>query len=299
MSVLARLSTVFGEAFASLGLDPSHGAVGPSQRPDLAQFQCNGAMAAARDAGRNPRELAAAVIDAVADRSPYRDLSIAGPGFINITLTDEVLAEATDALRGDDRLGHIAGEPNGVLVDYGGPNVAKPMHVGHLRATVIGESLVRLFRFAGHRVWGDAHFGDWGTQMGQVIIGIEDRMPDLPYFDSEFEGPYPDESPVGLDDLQEIYPLVADACRRDAAMAERARAAALAPWHWNCARAGRCDGPPAPGDASRPRAAHASPKLTSSRAGTDMVARIGRAGAPSGPRIGGTGRWYPRGHTPP
>jgi arginyl-tRNA synthetase len=227
MSVLARLSTVFGEAFASLGLDPSHGAVGVSQRPDLAQYQCNGAMAAAREAGRNPRDLAAAVIDAITDRSPYRDLSIAGPGFINITLTDEYLAGAIDRLRGDDRLGHVAADPRRVLVDYGGPNVAKPMHVGHLRATVIGESLVRLFRFAGHRVWGDAHFGDWGTQMGQVIIGIEDRMPDLPYFDPDHEGPYPDESPVGLADLQEIYPLVAAACRREPEMAERARAATL------------------------------------------------------------------------
>jgi arginyl-tRNA synthetase len=227
MSLVSRLSEVFGEAFASLGLDPSYGAVGVSQRSDLAQFQCNGAMAAAQAAKRSPRDLAEAVIAAIGDRSWFSDLSIAGPGFINITLTDESLAAATEPLRTDPRAGHVPAAAQRVLVDYGGPNVAKPMHVGHLRATVIGESLVRLFRFAGHEVWGDAHFGDWGTQMGQVIVGVEDRMPDLPYFDAEFTGPYPKTAPVDLADLQEIYPEVAAACRIDPGMAERARKATL------------------------------------------------------------------------
>lgn len=223
--ILATLSGIFGDAFEKVGLDRSYGEVTDSDRPDLAQYQCNGALAAAKEAGKNPRELAEDVIEAVPDSDALQPLSIAGPGFININLTDQFLAAAVEDL--DDRFGAPVRDPRNVLVDYGGPNVAKAMHVGHLRSTIIGDSIQRIMRFAGHDVLTDIHIGDWGTQMGQLLIEVERRMPDLPYFDGSFSGPYPEESPVTLDDLQEMYPEVAARCQADPAEAERARQATL------------------------------------------------------------------------
>ncbi|MBT8248440.1 MAG: arginine--tRNA ligase [Acidimicrobiia bacterium] len=227
MSLLSNLTDRFGAAFASLGLDPGLGTVTVSDRPDLAQFQCNGALAAARAAGRAPRDIAQDVIDAVGDPDVFAELGIAGPGFINITLTDEFLGERIGRLD-PDRFGHLARSNDGkVLIDFGGPNVAKAMHVGHLRSSLIGESLQRVFRFAGYDVVSDIHFGDWGTQMGQLIIEAQSRRPDLPYFDPASSGPYPDEPPFSLDDLQEMYPAVAARTKADPAVAELARQATL------------------------------------------------------------------------
>ena len=226
MSLLSDLSQQFGEAFAAVGIDRSAGTVLPSQRPELAQFQCNGALGAAKKAGRNPRELAAEVIDALDDRSAFSTLDVAGPGFINIVLTDETLARYADDMAGDDRLGLPDPDPrHKVIVDYGGPNMSKSMHVGHLRASIIGESLKRLLRVAGHHVDGDIHMGDWGMPIGQLIIELERRQPDLPYFDADYTGPYPDESPVTLDDLSEMYPIIVQRCKDDPEEAERARQA--------------------------------------------------------------------------
>ncbi|MBT8212616.1 MAG: arginine--tRNA ligase, partial [Acidimicrobiia bacterium] len=177
MSLLQRLSALVGDAFVAEGADAAAGQVVPSQRRELAQFQCNGAMGAAKAMGKNPRDLAEAVV-ARLDPSTFVETSVAGPGFINLTISGGALAAAVDSMHGDERVGYtLSGAPRAIVVDYGGPNVAKSMHVGHLRATVIGDSLKRLARFAGHRVWGDAHFGDWGTQMGQTIVGIAERYP--------------------------------------------------------------------------------------------------------------------------
>jgi arginyl-tRNA synthetase len=228
MSLLSDLTQRFSAVFESLGLDAALGAVTVSDRPDLAQFQCNGALAAAKAAGRAPRQIAEDVIDAVADRAVFAGLEVAGPGFINIVLADEYLGQRLGELAGDSRFGHRARSADGrVLIDFGGPNVAKAMHVGHLRSSLIGDSLQRTFRFAGFDVIGDIHFGDWGTQMGQLIIEAQVRRPDLPYFDREFSGPYPSEAPFSLDDLQEMYPAVAARTRVDPAEAERARLATL------------------------------------------------------------------------
>ncbi|MDH3193732.1 MAG: arginine--tRNA ligase, partial [Acidimicrobiia bacterium] len=227
MNVLTHLSDIFGAAFFAQELDPSLGEVVVSARPDLGQFQCNGALPAAKQTGRNPREIAQEIVDDVKDRPEFSALSLAGPGFINIVLTDETLSRYASAMR-NDRLGidPVAG-PKRVLVDYGGPNVAKDMHVGHLRATIIGDSLARIGKFVGHDVLGDAHFGDWGTQMGQVIIGIQERMPELPYFDPAIVDGYPDESPVSMADLQEIYPDISGRANTDPAVAEAARLATV------------------------------------------------------------------------
>lgn len=228
-SLLSQLSERVGSAFAAEGLDPALGQVVVSSRPELAQFQCNGAMAAARQAGRPPRELAEAVADKLrADPGPFTQIEVAGPGFLNLKVEDRFIAEliADGALNA--RLGvEVVAKPATVLVDYAGPNVAKAMHVGHLRATIIGDSLARLFRFLGHRVIGDPHFGDWGLQMGQVIAAIEEQNPELPYFDPTNDGPFPPDSPVSLDDLQEIYPASSARSESDPDWRERARAVTI------------------------------------------------------------------------
>ena len=228
MSLLDRLSEEFGTAFEKLGLDPGLGRVVVSQRPELGQFQVNGAMAAARLAGRPPRQIAESVVGEIEATDRFSLLEVAGPGFINITLTDETLAEHIRELADDDRQGVGPVEPSlTVVIDFAGPNVAKPMHVGHLRATIIGDSLRRLFRFVGHRVIGDPHFGDWGLQMGQLIAELERRRPDLPYFDPDSTGPYPDDPPLSLDDLIELYPEAVQRCSADPqAMAAAQRATA-------------------------------------------------------------------------
>ena len=226
MSLLKDLSQRFGDAFVAAGVDRSAGLVVPSQRPELAQYQCNGALAAAKRAGRNPRDLAQAVLDSLEDRTIYASIDIAGPGFINIVVTDEHLATHAQAMEDGGRCGINAPDPKRkVMVDYGGPNMSKSMHVGHLRASIIGESLKRLFRVAGHDVDGDIHMGDWGMPIGQLIIELERHQPGLPYFDADFAGPYPDESPVTLDDLSEMYPIVVERCRTEPEEAERARQA--------------------------------------------------------------------------
>jgi len=226
MSLISDLSDVFGNAFAELGLDRAFGEVVPSQRPELAQYQCNGALAAAKQAGRNPRDLAAGVIDELADGDVLASTEVAGPGFINITVTDAALARHVQAMEDDEHLAIAEPDPRRkVLVDYGGPNMSKSMHVGHLRASIIGESLKRLFRLAGHEVSGDIHMGDWGLPVGQLIIELQRRRPDLSYFDPDFTGPFPVESPVSLDGLSEMYPVVVARCADDPEEADRARRA--------------------------------------------------------------------------
>ncbi len=230
MTLRSTLSALFADAFAAEGVPASYGEVVVSQRPELADFQCNGALAAAKAVDRNPRDLAQAVVDRVDDPSLIADRSIAGPGFINLSVTGQALSSAVQGMADDDRLGvPLAQPPATVVVDYGGPNMSKSLHVGHLRAAVIGESLKRLFRFLGHRTIGDIHLGDWGMPIGQLIVELQDRQPDLPYFDADYDeaadGPYPEESPVTLDDLSEMYPAITARAAADAAVAERARQA--------------------------------------------------------------------------
>lgn len=230
MSLQSQLTERFAVAFSEAGLDPASGEVVVSQRPELADYQCNGAMGAAKRAGRNPRDLATEIIGAVRVDDLAAALDVAGPGFINITVRDDALATTTEGMATDERLAvPVVTEPRTVVVDYGGPNMSKALHVGHLRAAVIGESLKRLFRFVGHDTIGDIHLGDWGMPIGQLIVELEDRQPDLPYFDAEWDtavdGPYPTESPVTLDDLSEMYPVITARYAEDEEVAERARKA--------------------------------------------------------------------------
>lgn len=229
MSVLTSLSEIVGAGFAEHGLDPSYGSVVWSNRPDLAQFQCNGAMAAAKEARRPPRQIAEAVAAMLAEQPSLGRVEVAGPGFINLTLTDDAVARWAADMASADRLGVDPADPaRTVVVDYAGPNVAKAMHVGHLRATIIGDSIARIMAFLGHDVVRDPHFGDWGFQMGLVIAELERRHPDWPYFDESTDGPFPDESPVTLEDLQEIYPAASTRAGEDETFGERARRATVA-----------------------------------------------------------------------
>jgi arginyl-tRNA synthetase len=220
-----RLSEAASAAFTATGLDGELGRVTVSDRPDLADFQCNGALAAAKAARANPRALAEQVVAVLRTDPRLAAVEIAGPGFINLVLTDAELTRRAQEIAADPRLGATVTEtPRRVVVDYGGPNVAKPMHVGHLRASIIGESIKRLFRFRGDQVWGDAHFGDWGFQMGLLIVAVGDEQPDLPFL-ADGAGPFPTESPVSLADLERLYPIAAARAKTDTDYRDRARRA--------------------------------------------------------------------------
>ncbi|MBK1969998.1 MULTISPECIES: arginine--tRNA ligase [Brevundimonas] len=219
------LSEAVGAAFAAEGVDKTLARVTASDRPDLADFQSNGALAAAKALKANPRELAAKVAERLAADPRLSSVEVAGPGFINMKLSNAALAQRAAEVAADDELaGASRVEPRKVVIDYGGPNVAKPMHVGHLRSAIIGESLKRLFRLRGDHVTGDAHFGDWGFQMGLLITACGDEgLADA--FMAEGDGPFPAETPVTLADLDRLYPLAAGKAKEDPAFRDRARKA--------------------------------------------------------------------------
>ena len=228
MTLLDELTAIVGAAFAGEGLEAKLGQVRTADRPDLAQFQCNGALAAAKAAKQNPRAIAEKIALALKERPEFADVTVAGPGFINLTMTDESLSDRLNTLSTKTEPPWMTSEAETVVIDYGGPNVAKPLHVGHLRAAIIGESIKRLFRFTGDIVHGDVHLGDWGLQMGQLISELELRAPDLPYFDETNSGPFPEDPPISLQDLEEMYPKASAACKEDMARAELARKATKA-----------------------------------------------------------------------
>lgn len=201
-----RLSEIVTEAFFDAGYDKSLGAVTFSDRPDLCQFQCNGALTGAKIHRKSPMVIANDVLARLSDNKIFKSVTVAPPGFINIILSDEFIAEQAATMAASDRLALPLMEKKTIVVDYGGPNVAKPLHVGHLRAAIIGETLKRLARFLGHNVIGDVHLGDWGLQMGLIISELERTSPELCYFDADYEGEYPEQSPVTIDDLSKLYP---------------------------------------------------------------------------------------------
>jgi arginyl-tRNA synthetase len=223
-SLTAELGAIAAAAFAAEGWPAKWGEVKVSDRPDLAQFQCNGALGAAKEAHANPRALAAKIAARLKADPIFAKVEVAGPGFINLDVTDAALAVRLGALARDGRLG-APQTGKTLVIDFGGPNVAKPMHVGHLRSAIIGDSLQRLFRANGWSVTSDVHLGDWGLQMGQLISEIGRRGLAPVYFDAACKGPYPEQSPVTMDDLEVLYPEAAAACKADPARLEEARRA--------------------------------------------------------------------------
>lgn len=206
MSLINYLNEVVGQSFTKNGFEPNKKLVKLSDRPDLSEFQCNAAFELAKEKKQNPRVIAEKIVAELKENPIFSDVSVAGPGFINISLSDTFLANYIQEMSIDPKMGIRAENPKKIMIDYGGANVAKPLHVGHLRSAIIGEGLKRLARELGHEVIGDVHLGDWGRQMGIIISELKRRKPNLVYFDENYTGEYPNESPVTLAELDEIYP---------------------------------------------------------------------------------------------
>ncbi len=208
MKTLLELITIETEAaFEKAGYDRELAKVTLSNRPDLCEYQCNGALAGAKKYKKAPFMIAEDVAANLAGSTYFESVDVVKPGFINLKLSKESVASYLNGMKAEEKLGVENEEtPKTIMIDYGGPNVAKPLHVGHLRSAIIGESVKRILRYKGNRVIGDIHLGDWGYQMGLIITELKKRQPDLPYFDESYEGEYPAEAPFTISELEEIYP---------------------------------------------------------------------------------------------
>ncbi len=223
--ILDIITSKMEQAFADAGYDPAFGRVTVSNRPDLCEYQCNGALAAAKQYKCAPIQIAKAVVGKL-DAGDYSLVEAVMPGFINLKLSDRFLVEYLQQMRTAEDFGvEKIGAGKTIVVDYGGPNVAKPLHIGHLRSAIIGESLKRLYRFMGYQAIGDIHLGDWGLQMGLIIAELQERQPELCYFDKDFTGPYPTEAPFTISQLEEIYPAASAKKKEDEDFAHRAHTA--------------------------------------------------------------------------
>ena len=218
-------------AFTACGYEDQFAKVVLSNRPDLCEYQCNGAMAAAKAYKTKPIDIANAVVEkltAEREQPMFGEAVAVMPGFINLKLSEAFLADYMKGMAEADKLGLEEPEKKEtIIVDYGGANVAKPLHVGHLRSAIIGESIKRMGRFMGYEMIGDVHLGDWGLQMGLIITELKARKPELPYFDESFTGEYPQEAPFTVSELEEIYPTASGKSKEDPAYKERAHQATL------------------------------------------------------------------------
>ncbi len=211
------------QAFKAAGYDASYAKVSLSNRPDLCEYQCNGAMAAAKAYKKAPIVIANDVVEKLTESKVFSEVSAVNPGFINLKLEAGFLADYLQKMQEDENLSiEKTAEPRKIMIDYGGPNVAKPLHVGHLRSAIIGESIKRMGRLMGHEVLGDVHLGDWGLQMGLIITELKVRKPELVYFDEAYEGEYPAEPPFTIGELEEIYPTASARSKEDEAYKEEA-----------------------------------------------------------------------------
>lgn len=226
--ILEQITEQVSRAFAEAGYDASYGKVTLSNRPDLCEYQCNGALAAAKAYHKAPIMIAKDVAEKLSETDMFAKAEAAAPGFLNLTLDGSFAAGYLNEMAQADRLGVDPVSLNGpVIVDYGGANAAKPLHVGHLRSAIIGESVKRLCRFVGCEVLGDVHLGDWGLQMGLIIEGLRERAPELPYFDENYTGEYPSAPPFTIAELEEIYPAASARSKEDADFLARAHESTL------------------------------------------------------------------------
>ncbi|WP_234121819.1 arginine--tRNA ligase [Clostridium hydrogenum] len=223
-----EISNIISEKFEQCGYDKEYGKAIVSNRPDLCEFQCNGALAAAKKYKKAPRAIATEVVEALNSNEVFEKLTIEGSGFININVENGFLNKYINYMYNDKKCGCVENaNPKKIVVDYGGANVAKPLHVGHLRPAIIGESIKRIAKFLGNEVIGDVHLGDWGLQMGMVISELKRREPGLTYFDPNFKGEYPKESPITIDELEEIYPYASKLAKSDEKAMEEAKEATV------------------------------------------------------------------------
>ena len=224
--ILDLIADEMKSAFTACGYDASYARVVLSNRPDLCEYQCNGAMAAAKAYKKKPIDIANEVVEKLNGDGMFSEINAVMPGFINIRLNAAYLADFMNGMAKEEKLGvEEEGHGETIIVDYGGANVAKPLHVGHLRSAVIGESVKRMGRYLGYNMIGDVHLGDWGLQMGLIIEELRDRKPDLVYFDENYTGEYPSEPPFTISELEDIYPTASGKSKVDEAFKERAQTA--------------------------------------------------------------------------
>ena len=222
--ILDLITDEVTKAFTECGYDAKYAKVTLSNRPDLCEYQCNGAMAAAKEYKKAPFMIADEVVEKLAANPIFAMAESVKPGFLNLKIDEAYLADYVAKMQEDEgRFGCEKTEaPKTIMIDYGGPNVAKPLHVGHLRSAIIGESVKRIGKFMGHNVIGDVHLGDWGLQMGLIITELKQRRPELVYFDDTYTGEYPEEAPFTISELEEIYPTASKKSKEDEAYKEAA-----------------------------------------------------------------------------
>lgn len=215
-TIIELISNEVMTAFKESGYDENMGKVTLSNRPDLCEYQCNGAMAGAKVYHKAPIMIANDVVAKLADSKVLEMAEAVNPGFINLKVSGAYMAQYLEEMRNSEKMGvEEAKDPQTMILDYGGPNVAKPLHVGHLRSAIIGESIKRMGRYLGHKVIGDVHLGDWGLQMGLIITELHKRKPELVYFQEDYEGEYPTEAPFTISELEEIYPAASGKSKED------------------------------------------------------------------------------------
>ena len=221
--LIDEISAQLSAAFEAAGYDAAYGRATLSNRPDLCEYQCNGALAAAKKYHKAPIQIANDVLAALGENGMFSAAEAVMPGFLNLKISEDYLARYLRQMAESAQLG-VEADPAActIMMDYGGPNVAKPLHVGHLRSAIIGESLKRIYRFFGNTVIGDIHMGDWGLQMGLIMAQLQDDQPGLPYFDADFTGEYPAEAPFTISELETIYPAASARSKTDEAFAQRA-----------------------------------------------------------------------------
>ena len=222
-TIIELITDEIKNVFAECGYDEAYAKVTVSNRPDLCEFQCNGAMAAAKAYKKAPFMIADEVVAKLADNKMFSQIESVKPGFININICEDYLAGYLNEMSETEKFGYVnTDKDKTVIVDYGGANAAKPLHVGHLRSAVIGESVKRINTFVGNKTIGDVHLGDWGLQMGLIIVELKERKPDLVYYDENYTGEYPKEAPFTISELEDIYPTASKKSKEDEAFREAA-----------------------------------------------------------------------------
>lgn len=223
MDIISETKSKIKAVLNILGYEDDLVLIHSSSRPELGQFQYNGAMQIAKNMKLNPVEIAKKIVEKLNTYDCFENLNIAGPGFINISFNSKYLAQYLNKIQEDISLNIKKYPKKKIFIDYGGPNIAKALHVGHLRSSNIGEALKRLAKLVGNDVTSDVHLGDIGRQSGMVIYGIREKFPELVYFDDKYMGEYPKESPVTNEDLEKIYPEISLRAKEDEAVMEEVR----------------------------------------------------------------------------
>lgn len=222
-TLINNINDELAAAFKACGYDCSYARASISNRPDLCEYQCNGALAAAKQYKKKPIDIASEVAEILSNQPCFEKIEAVMPGFINIDISKDFLKKYIINMSAEEKLGIELDTPKTIIVDYGGANVAKPLHIGHLRSAIIGESIKRMGKYFGNHMIADVHLGDWGLQMGLIIEELKETKPNLPYFDESFDGEYPSEAPFTISELEKIYPAASAKAKEDSEYKKRAQ----------------------------------------------------------------------------